>query len=168
MTKGITGRRIVWKSPKGKEVEIVIKRMTSFTRLSIFTIDYQVTLKNCDAKISFVSTHEGDVLNYFDPDDPRVAGESFQHITVKKVEIARWLLISSPRRQPNLTYSSAAGSRTSSSEGQPAALATGHTEATATFSVDAVEGETIRLIKYTSIADSISPSPFTKKRARRN
>ena len=87
MSRGFTGRRVVWKSPEGKEVEIVIKRMTSFTRLSIFTIDYQVTLKNCDAKISFRSSHQGDVLNYFDPDDPRVAGESFQHITVKEVEI---------------------------------------------------------------------------------
>ena len=154
MAKGFTGRRVLWQSPEGKEVEIVIKRMASFTRLSIFTIDYQVTLKNCDAKISFTSSHKGDVLNYFDPDDPRVAGESFQHILVKQVETQDGCsLITSETAKSHLTVCS--GVKHILSGESSSAFTNSQTDAIATFSLVARKEETVRLIKYTAIADSI-------------
>ena len=151
MAKGFTGRRVLWKSPKGKEVEIVIRRMASFTRLSIFTIDYQVTLKNCDARISFVSAHKGDVLNYFDPDDPRVAGESFQHILVKQVKTHESCsFITSETAKSHLGVCS--GVKHLLSGESSSALIHSHTDAIATFTIDAKKDETVRLIKYTAIA----------------
>ena len=154
MAKGFTGRRIVWRSPQGIEVEIVIKRMASFTRLSIFTIDYQVTLINSAAKISLVSAHKGDVLNYFDPDDPRVAGESFQHIIVKQVETtADCSFITSQTAKSHLTVCS--GVKHILSGEATSALTHSQTGATAVFTTDMEAGGTVRLIKYTAIADSI-------------
>ena len=41
MEEGITCRRVVWRSPNGKELELVIKRMASFHQLTLFTIDYR-------------------------------------------------------------------------------------------------------------------------------
>ena len=79
MYNGYTARRVVWRSPKGREVEILIKRMTSFYQLSLFTIEYSVKALNFTDHIKFVSTHEGEVMNYCNPKDPRVAGESFRH-----------------------------------------------------------------------------------------
>lgn len=87
MERGITSRVIKWRSPKGKEVEITIKRMTSFYQLSLFTIEYSVKAINFSGNIRFISYHKGDVLNYSNPNDPRVAGESFIHIHPEKVDI---------------------------------------------------------------------------------
>lgn len=80
MENGYTARRVLWRSPAGKEVEIEIRRMTSFTRLSLFTIDYRVKSVNYEGEITFLSSHIADVANYFNPNDPRVASETFRHL----------------------------------------------------------------------------------------
>lgn len=87
MERGFTSRMIKWRSPKGKEIEIIIKRMTSFDQLSLFTIEYSVKALNFSGNIRFISYHRGDVLNYSNPNDPRVAGENFIHILPEKIEI---------------------------------------------------------------------------------
>lgn len=86
MEKGVTKRTILWRSPKGHEVEIIVTRMASFVLLPLFTIQYDVTAMNFSGDLQFLSSHIGNVQNYFNPDDPRVAGESFRHIHVEKVE----------------------------------------------------------------------------------
>lgn len=159
MAKGYTGRRVVWRSPLGQEIEIVIRRMASFTRLPVFTIDYQVTPKNSGARISFVSEHKGDVLNYFDPNDPRIAGESFQYITVEQVEI---------REESSFIISKTAKSQLSTCSGVKhvlsgqgeCVLTKSETGATAQLTVDAEKDQTVRLIKYTAITDSIRGTNF--------
>lgn len=80
MQEGYSARKVHWRSPNGKEAEILIKRMASFQRLPLFTIDYQVKPLNFSGTVKFVSVHQGDVKNYCNPNDPRVAGESFQHL----------------------------------------------------------------------------------------
>ena len=45
MEKGVTVRQVIWRSPAGHEVEICIRRMTSFELLELFTIEY--TVKAC-------------------------------------------------------------------------------------------------------------------------
>lgn len=80
MQAGYTARRVLWRSPEGKEAEIVIKRMASFTRLPLFFMDYQVTPVNFEGVLELESVHQGNVKNYCNPNDPRVAGESFQHL----------------------------------------------------------------------------------------
>lgn len=87
MEHGFTSRVIKWRSPKGKEAEIIIKRMTSFYQLSLFTIEYSVKALNFSGDIRFISGHKGNVLNYSNPGDPRVAGESFVHILPEKMAI---------------------------------------------------------------------------------
>ncbi|MDR2314208.1 MAG: family 65 glycosyl hydrolase [Spirochaetaceae bacterium] len=80
MKKGYTARRMLWRSPRGKEVEILIRRVASFTRLPLFLIDYSVTALNFQGNLRFVSTHRGDIKNYSKSGDPRVAAESFRHL----------------------------------------------------------------------------------------
>lgn len=87
MDEGYSVRRVVWKSPKGKEVEIIIKRMTSFYQLSLFTIEYSVKALNFKGEITFESLHIGEVMNYSNPGDPRVAGESFKHLFPHSAQI---------------------------------------------------------------------------------
>lgn len=87
MREGYTARKVLWRSPKGKEVEIVIKRMASFTHLSLFFIDYQVTPVNFEGIVELESVHQGNVKNYCNPNDPRVAGESFQYLIPNHAQI---------------------------------------------------------------------------------
>lgn len=87
MKEGYTERKIVWRSPKGKEVEIRMRRMTSFVQLSLFTIEYSVKALNFKGKINFVSSHTSDVRNYCDPNDPRNAGECLEHLIPIRTEI---------------------------------------------------------------------------------
>lgn len=87
MEKGVTVRQVIWRSPAGHEVEICIRRMTSFELLELFTIEYTVKALNFSGALAFKSVHNGDVKNYCNPNDPRVAGESFVHLKPHDLEI---------------------------------------------------------------------------------
>ena len=86
MDRGFTLRRILWRSPSGKTVRVSVKRMASFYLLPLFLVEYRVEAVDFSGEVKLISSHKGDVRNYFDPKDPRVAGESFQHLFVQSVE----------------------------------------------------------------------------------
>lgn len=168
MEEGYTTRRVVWRSPKGKEVEIYIKRMTSFVQLSLFTIEYQVKALNFDDTITFLSMHNGDVSNYCNPNDPRVAGESFQHLIPVSAEIVddvSYLLTNTSKS--GLSVCTAVknvllnkdGNDFKSDEHKVNKLSElnelkGH-KVLSTLKTQINKGETITLVKYTVFSDSI-------------
>ena len=51
MQNGYTVRKVLWKAPNGKEVDIEIRRMASFSHLQVFVIDYQVTPVNFSGEV---------------------------------------------------------------------------------------------------------------------
>ncbi len=81
MDKGLTERRVKWRSPQGKETAIRFRRMASFEQPSLFLIDCEVTPLNYAGEVEVESTHLALVRNYADPNDPRLAGESECHMT---------------------------------------------------------------------------------------
>lgn len=85
MEKGITVRNVKWESVKGKQVLVQITRMTSFIRQNLFLVKYELTPLNFSGPVCFSSVQEGQVMNFFDPTDPRVAGEAFQYIQLQKI-----------------------------------------------------------------------------------
>lgn len=87
MNKGITVREVIWRSPNGIEVRIIIKRMASFYQLSLFTIEYEIELLNYAGDLVIESGHDINVSNYFDPNDPRIACEVFRGINPLSCEI---------------------------------------------------------------------------------
>lgn len=82
MMEGYTERYVRWRSPLGKEAEICIRRMASFTRPSLFFISYSVTALNFSGRLRFVSTHLGNIENFSDPTDPRLAAEPLRRLAV--------------------------------------------------------------------------------------
>ncbi len=82
MDEGYTSREVLWKSPLGNTVKIVTKRMTHLAIPQLFTIEYSVKSMDFDGEIVFDSWHIGDVKNYSDPTDPRLAAESPSYLTV--------------------------------------------------------------------------------------
>ena len=83
---GTYSRNVIWEAGNGVELEITVKRLASFAHPSIMMIDYQVTAGHRPVELSFISRHEGDVRNFCDPDDPRLASHSVQNLLVEEVK----------------------------------------------------------------------------------
>ena len=154
MEKGVTQRRVVWRSPGGKEVEITIVRMASFAMLPLFTIEYHVKALNFHGELRFQSTHIGSVLNYCDPNDPRVAGETFQHLFSEKAEYVNDAsVITSHTSKSGLFITSVVKNLLSSPAKEERTTRNG--SASHQFTVKIKLGETLTLTKYTVLCDSV-------------
>lgn len=154
MEEGYTARRVLWRSPGGKEVEIEIRRMTSFSRLSLFTIDYCVKSLNYEGDISFISGHNADVANYFNPNDPRVASEGFRHLYPADARIVGGAsYISANTSRSNLAVCT--GVKNILSGDCVIEHQINENRAVCTLKRKIKKNETVRLIKYTVIKDSI-------------
>lgn len=154
MEEGYTARKVIWCSPKGKKVEIFIKRMTSFVQLPLFTIEYTVKALNFSAPITFISTHIGDVKNYCNPNDPRVAGESFQHLIPVSADIedgASYIVTNTSKS--DLTVCTAV-KNVLNKAAQEKSYTDGHKTVTE-LKTDIAENESVTLVKYTIFSDSI-------------
>jgi len=154
MGKGWTMREVRWKSPSGKEVRIAVKRMASFHVMPLFTIEYEVEPVNFDGEIRLLSTHIGNVQNYFNPNDPRVAGESFQHIVPVSAEFqGETSLLISNTSKSGLQVASAVRHSMSKSGQERHAIEDG--AAVYEWQAALAAGDKATLVKYTVLCDSI-------------
>lgn len=154
MAEGYTGRRVVWCSPSGKKIELIVKRMTSFVQLPLFTIEYCVKALNFQGDITFESTHIGDVKNYCNPNDPRVAGESFDHLVPVSAEMDNDVsFIVTHTSKSGLSVCTAV-KNVLMKDGQSESHVDGHRTSTV-IRTHIDENETVTLVKYTVFADSI-------------
>jgi alpha,alpha-trehalose phosphorylase len=154
MEQGITGRSIVWCSPAGKQVEIVIKRMTSFYQLSLFTIEYSVKALNFKGKIEFLSYHYGEVSNYSNENDPRVAKESGKYLIPTQALIEDGAsYLTSQTSKSGLSVCSGVQHKVSKNS----SINTKIKEHSAITMIETFidENETLTLTKYTVFSDSI-------------
>jgi alpha,alpha-trehalose phosphorylase len=170
MAKGFTERRVLWRSPKGREAEILIRRLASFTRLPLFLIDYSVRAVNFSGVLRFVSTHRGDVLNYSNPDDPRVAAESVCCLAPVRADIeGRSSFISSDTVKSGLRVCTGVthtitvnGMNSDSSAADTHIRKYGHSAETE-ITVTVEKGRTARLLKYSIFTDSLRYADCEKR-----
>lgn len=73
LNKGYVERKIHWRSPKGIEVKLRFTRLVSFVRRELFAQRLEIEPVNFFGEIKIVSTVNGDVSNYVNDNDPRVA-----------------------------------------------------------------------------------------------
>lgn len=81
---GVYTRKVHWMSPKGSEVVITFSRMTSFAMLELALIDVQVESRGFTGKLTIKSKINGNVENYTNPNDPRVASGHSKILTINK------------------------------------------------------------------------------------
>ena len=158
MDRGITIREFTWCAPCGKRLKIVSKRMTSFENLALFLIDYEVTALNFSGEITFKSVHKGNVKNYFDPNDPRVAGEENNHLIhisskVDKQAFGDCSYITAHTATSNLTVTTAVHNVIH--QDATRSFTVSDVEVTEEITTYAKEGETVRLLKYSVICDDV-------------
>lgn len=87
MEKGIATRFVRWRSPGGREIELTVRRMASLVVPELFILQYAVKALNFSGRIRILSREEGEVTNFADPNDPRVAAESLRHLEVQRVRL---------------------------------------------------------------------------------
>jgi alpha,alpha-trehalose phosphorylase len=154
MKDGITERNVTWRSPKGKEVLIRFTRMASFEILPLFLIRVQVLPLNFSGQMRIESQHRGDVRNFFDPSDPRVAAEDVQYLTVTETDYADGAsYITSRTSRSRLSICSCVKNIVSNEIGRKTTQRDG--EVREIITLKAKQGETISLQKFTVICDSI-------------
>ena len=154
MRRGITIREVTWKSPGGKKVNIRIKRMTSFEILPLFLIEYMIMPLNFSGEIEIISTHIGEVMNYCDPNDPRVAGESFKHLLAKEQICEDGVsYITMKTSKSDLTVCTAVRNRVTKTSANELVL--NDFKGQQTFKLEVKQGEEITLYKESIFCDSI-------------
>ncbi|CAM3799731.1 MULTISPECIES: glycoside hydrolase family 65 protein [Paenibacillus] len=82
MDKGYAERNVQWTSPSGKEIRLTFRRLVSFTRRELFAIQLQLEPVNFNGRVRIVSTVNGNVKNYTNPNDPRVGAGHAERMTV--------------------------------------------------------------------------------------
>lgn len=85
MDAGYAERIVQWKSPKGKEVIISFRRLISFVTRELFAIEVKIELLSHVQKVKIVSSANGDVSNFVDKNDPRVASGHAKRLHVTEV-----------------------------------------------------------------------------------
>ncbi|WP_335872774.1 glycoside hydrolase family 65 protein [Bacillus sp. 2205SS5-2] len=73
LDRGLAQRTIHWRSPLGKEVKLTFKRLVSFVHKEVFCQQVTIDPVTFTGHVTIVSTVTGDVTNYVNADDPRVA-----------------------------------------------------------------------------------------------
>ncbi|MDS9472461.1 glycoside hydrolase family 65 protein [Sporosarcina pasteurii] len=85
MDSGFAERIVHWKSPTGKEVKLTFKRLVSFKTKELFAIDVEVEPISGVQQVKIISTVNGDVTNFVDPSDPRVAAGNAKRLHILNV-----------------------------------------------------------------------------------
>ncbi|MDZ5473988.1 glycosyl hydrolase family 65 protein [Bacillus sp. 31A1R] len=85
--KGYSERHIHWKSPSGKEVKIHFKRLVSFNHLEFFIQEIEVEPVNFNGIVKIFSNVNGDVSNFVDKNDPRVASGHAKRLEVTESKL---------------------------------------------------------------------------------
>ncbi|MDO4327825.1 MAG: glycosyl hydrolase family 65 protein [Lachnospiraceae bacterium] len=164
MKKGTTVRRFVWESPKGRQAEICITRMASFQLLPLFTIEYQITPLNFSGTAVMESVHSGDVSNYFNPKDSRVAGEKIIHLRVADLESTEegFSLIRSETLRSGLDIASVVVHKVYAETGELGCpngyvreRRIGDKDIVETLTIPVEERKAVTIVKYTVTCDSI-------------
>lgn len=154
MEQGITQRSLVWRAPNGNEVEINIKRMTSFYQMSLFVIEYSIKALNFSGTIEINSLHIGDVMNYSNENDPRIASEVSKYVVPDKVCIEGGISYIMSRTSKSALLLCTAVKNILSKKATIEMQREGNT-VTSNMQSNIVENETITLLKYTIFSDSV-------------
>ena len=154
LKKGVTLRRVRWISPEGKEVTLQFRRMTSFVKQPLFLQEITITSHNYEGEICLVSGHCGEVQNFCDPSDPRVAGERVQYLIADRPQC---------RKEGSfiLAHTSRSGLRVCSGVAHVVPdsfhkkISVQEKEAVHKITGTIAKGESLRFYKYSWFADSV-------------
>ncbi|MEI3604203.1 glycosyl hydrolase family 65 protein [Pseudogracilibacillus sp. SE30717A] len=86
MDKGFSERYIHWRSKQGHELKITFKRLASFKRKNLFFQQIFLCPVTKNIPIQIISSLNGNVTNYTNPNDPRVGNDASKRLFVKHMK----------------------------------------------------------------------------------
>lgn len=92
LDKGYADRVIHWQSPAGKEVKLTFRRLVSFLYRELFVIETMIEPVNFFGKVKILSSINGNIANYVNPNDPRVGSGHAKMLSVKETGISQEIL----------------------------------------------------------------------------
>ncbi|WP_147804503.1 glycoside hydrolase family 65 protein [Alkalicoccus halolimnae] len=101
MDRGIQERRVHWRSPKGKEVKLTFRRLVSFTRKELFAQEITID-PSTPAEVHVAASVNGNVSNFVDPNDPRVASGHAERLHVTAQEAGEVLHVTNQTYETKL------------------------------------------------------------------
>jgi alpha,alpha-trehalose phosphorylase len=148
---GCSVRSFRWTTRSGA-LDITVTRMASFVRRELFLIRYGVTSVGFSGEITLDSTLNGDVYNFSDPNDPRVASETEQKFAVvrRMMENDRLGLLIKTIRSERVAGCVVLHEM----DGKPLELMREGNELAARFTRSILPGETLTLTKYCVYTDA--------------
>lgn len=155
MDNGFTERNFDWESSTGKKISVCIRRMASFYMLPLFTIEFRIIPRNFSGKIKIVSGHNGQVTNYSNPDDPRVAAESGNYLKINQILCDQEnSFITSETTVSGLQVTTAVGHTYENMVSESFSQNREMTGVTAEWVFDVEKGRDTGFVKYTVMCDS--------------
>ncbi len=88
LDKGYTERKICYQTPKGDRFTLTYKRIVHLKHKELFMIDATVTSETYEGPVTITSTLNGNVENYQDPNDPRLATAHAKKLNISAIETA--------------------------------------------------------------------------------
>jgi alpha,alpha-trehalose phosphorylase len=86
LDQGFTERIVEWRSPSGKNIKLNFKRLVSFIHKEVFIQRVELESADYQGQVRIVTTINGDVANFVDTNDPRVASGHAKLLHVTNVE----------------------------------------------------------------------------------
>jgi len=147
---GYAIRKIRWQSPKGHDLEFTFKRMASFAKLELLTIDVKIKSINYTGDIQIISKIDFTVDSFLNVDDPRAGNDSEAMLQLRSVKSRdnTHMLISD-------TINSNLCVATCCSYNVPMDFKHGETSTNAKCILHINADESVHFIKYITYTDSI-------------
>lgn len=73
MSAGITQRKLTWRSPHGKTIELIVQRLVSLSEKHLFVLKLEITPLDFDGEVRLQSCLDGNLAQADRSDDPRLA-----------------------------------------------------------------------------------------------
>ncbi|MDO4815626.1 MAG: glycosyl hydrolase family 65 protein [Bacillota bacterium] len=155
MDAGITERSLAWHTNSGKHIQICFRRMASFVRKNMFTIECRLKCLDADCGLDIHSHQKALVRNYSNPADPRVGQNNklLLHPTVHLLENGTSVL-ECETTVSSLKVCTAVQHELSRKMRESISYDEIEHSCTASYSGSLKKGEELRLVKYIAVCDS--------------
>ncbi len=147
---GILERKLIWRSPKSREVQIHIKRLVSLTHRHLAAISYEVTPLNFSGEIQLVSCLNGDVMNLMAEDDPRIGSGLHERALLTQEKVAEGSYGALVQRTLHTQFVLACAMEHQLNAGSRHTIenATGDMLVSTVYRIEGQQGQPIQLTKY--------------------
>ena len=157
LREGVLVRTLSWVSPRGRHVDLVVRRLVSLTRRHVAAIQYE--LRRFEGSAGLESAIEGNVANQTAGDDPRV-GAHFRERPLQTVSVegkGRRASLTQQTRNTKLTLACVVDHELTA--GVAERIEYGPESATLHIHADRWNGEPVVLTKYIGYCTSLECAP---------